>query len=112
MEHSKLKWTRKKAMILHDGISQNEVLYKNYLYNGTLLGKLKLIRNAIKSRFIYNGRGIAFDGAGSWWFGNDFARNCVIFCVDNSSPSYTNIAKNIFLVLGKELLMILMMVLV
>ena len=35
-------------------------------------------------KFIYNGYGIAFDGAGSWSFGNGFARNVVNFAVDNS----------------------------
>ena len=31
------------------------------------------------------GYGIATDGAGSWNFGNDLARNVVIVCVDNST---------------------------
>ena len=34
---------------------------------------------------MYIGYGMAFDGTGSWSFGNDFARNVVIFGVDNSS---------------------------
>ena len=34
-------------------------------------------------------------------FGNDFARNFVIFGVDNSSSSHTNNWKNVFLVLGE-----------
>ena len=41
--------------------------------------------NEIKST--YNGRGIAFDGEGSWSFGNNFAGNIVIFGADNSSSS-------------------------
>ena len=40
--------------------------------------------------------GIAFDGAGSWSFGNDFAKN-----VENSSPSLANNHKNNFLVVGE-----------
>ena len=32
---------------------------------------------------------MVFEGAGSWSFGNDFARNVVIFGVDNSSSSHT-----------------------
>ena len=31
-----------------------------------------------------------FDGAGSGSFGNDFARNVLIFGVDNISSSHTN----------------------
>ena len=38
---------------------------------------------------------------GSWSFGNDFARNVVIFSVDNSSSSHTDNRKNNFLVLGE-----------
>ena len=46
-------------------------------------------------------RGIAFDGEGSWSFGNDFARNVIIFGVDNNSSSHTDNRKNNFLVLGE-----------
>ena len=60
---------------------------------------MKLVRNAIKSKFIYNGWEKEFDGKGSWSFGNDFARNVVIFGVDNSSSSHTDNRKNDFLVL-------------
>ena len=67
-----------------------------------ILGTVKLARNAIKSKFIYNGRGIVFDGKGLWSFGNGFARNDVIFVVDNSSSSYTDNRKNNFLVLGER----------
>ena len=45
--------------------------------------------------------GIAFNGAGSWKFGNDYAKNVVIFCVNDSSSSHTDISKNDFLVLGE-----------
>ena len=48
----------------------------------------------------YNDRGIAFNGEGSWNFGNDFARYVAIFGVDNSSSSYADNGKKIFLVLG------------
>ena len=67
-----------------------------------ILGTVKLARNAIKSKFIYNGRGKVFDGKGLWSFGNGFARNDVIFVVDNSSSSYTDNRKNNFLVLGER----------
>ena len=59
-----------------------------------LFATVKLVKNAQKSKFTYNGRATAFDGEGSWSFGNDFARNVAIFCVGNR--------KNDFLVLGKE----------
>ena len=54
------------------------------------------MRNTIKSKFTYNGRGIAFDGEVSWSFGN-----AVIFGGDNSSASHTNNKKNKFVVLDE-----------
>ena len=45
---------------------------------------------------MYGGYGIAFDGKKEWNFGNDFARNAIIFGVDNSSSFYTDNCKNNF----------------
>ena len=50
---------------------------------------------------MYSDYGIIFDSAGAWRFDNDTARNIVIFGVDNSSSSYVDNHKNIFLVLGE-----------
>ena len=72
----------------------------NFSLKSCLFGTVKLVANAIKSKFSYNGRGIAFDGEGSWSFANDFAKNVVIFSVDYSSSSHSYNKKN-FLVLGK-----------
>ena len=68
----------------------------------SLLGTVKLLpRNTIKSKFTNNGWGIAFDGEGSWSFGNNFARNVVIFCVYYNSSSYNDYQKNKCLVFGE-----------
>ena len=48
------------------------------------MGTVRLTRNADKSEFTYNDWGATFDGEGSLTFGDDFARNVVIFGVDNS----------------------------
>ena len=61
------------------------VILENYLSSTT-----KLVRNAIKSKFTYNGWGIAFDGEGSWSFHDDFARHAVIFGVHNASSSHSD----------------------
>ena len=45
---------------------------------------------------MYNGYGMAINGAGSWSFSNDFPRNVIIFCIDNSSSSHTDNCKNNF----------------
>ena len=60
---------------------------------------VKLIRNAIQSKFIYEGRGIAFDAEFSWSFGNDVTRNVIIYGVDNTFLSHNDNRKNNFLVL-------------
>ena len=43
--------------------SRNPV--NNFTLKNSLFGTVKLVRNAIKSKFTYNGRGIAFDGESS-----------------------------------------------
>ena len=45
---------------------------------------------------------ITFDSAGSGSFGNYFARNVIIFGVDNSSLSHSDNRKNKFLILHKS----------
>ena len=48
---------------------------------------------------MYSSYGIAFDGKGEWSFGNDTAKNVIIFEVDKSSPSHTGNLKNVFLLI-------------
>ena len=61
-----------------------------------LLGLVRLVKNAIKSKFTYNGQGIAFDGEGVWSFDNDYARNVVRFGVDISHHPILIIKEIIF----------------
>ena len=75
----------------------------NFTLKNCLFGTVKFLRYSIKSKFAYNCRGKAFDGEASWSFGNYFARNVVIFGVDNSSSSFTNNRKKTFLVVGEGL---------
>ena len=56
----------------------------NFTLKNCLFHTVKLVRSTIKREFVYNLQGIAFDGEGSWSFGNNFARNVVIFGVDNN----------------------------
>ena len=51
---------------------------------------------------MYRGYGIASDGKGKWNFCNYYAKNVVIFGVDNSSSSHVDNRKNNFIVLGEE----------
>ena len=49
-------------------------------------------------KYVHTDYGIAFDGAGSCSFSNNFTINAVIFGFDNSSLSRANNHKNNFLV--------------
>ena len=68
----------------------------NFTLKHCLFGTVKLVRNTKKCKLTCNGQGIAFDGEGSWSFDNDYARNVVIFGVDNSSSSHTLTKKQFF----------------
>ena len=45
--------------------------------------------------------GVALDRKSVWSFGNDFARNIIIFGLDNNWSSHTQNLKNDFSVLAK-----------
>ena len=66
-----------------------------------MFGATNIVKNNNKEKYFYSGYGIAFDGKGSRSFGNDFARNVIIFGVDDSSSTHTDNLKNDFSILGK-----------
>ena len=66
-----------------------------------MFGATNIVKNSDKGKWVYTGYEIAFDRAGSWSFENKFARNVVIFGVDNSSSYHADNRKNNFLVLGE-----------
>ena len=72
-------------------------LLNNFVFKNCLFGATNIVKNSENS-----GYGKAFDGAGSWSFGNGFVRNIAIFGVDKSLSSHTDNRNNNFLVLGKE----------
>ena len=53
-----------------------------------MFGAATIIKTNDKENYVYSGYGIAFDGKGFLSFGNDDARNVVIFGVDTSSSSH------------------------
>ena len=73
----------------------------NIKFKNCLLGATNIVKNSDKEKYVYSGNGITFDSAGSWSFDNDFARNVIIFGVDNSSSSHADNSKNNFLILGE-----------
>ena len=54
-----------------------------------MFGAINVVKNSVKEKYVYSGSGIAFDEQGSS-FGNDFARNVVIFGTNNSSLSHAS----------------------
>ena len=69
----------------------NNFKFKNCLFRAT-----NIVKNSDKEKNVYCGYGKTFDSAGSWSFDNDFARNVIIFGVDNSSSSHLTISKITF----------------
>ena len=57
--------------------------------------------------FTYSGQGIAFDGKIMWSYDSGFARNVVIFDVDNISLFHNDRQKSNFSVLCKELIKVI-----
>ena len=61
-----------------------------------------IVKNHDINKYVYSGYEITFGTADSWSFGNYFARNAVIFVVDNISSSPPDNRQNNFLMLGEE----------
>ena len=62
----------------------------NFILKNCLFGATNVVKNSDKNKYVYSDYETAFDGAGSSNFGNDFARNAVIFYVDKRSSSHTD----------------------
>ena len=60
----------------------------NFKFKNCLFGATYVIKNSNKEKYVYSGYGITYHSAGSWSFDNGFARNVIIFGVDNSSSSH------------------------
>ena len=74
---------------------------QNVPIKNCLFGATSIAKNSNKEKWVYSAYGIAFDGKGEWSFGNDNAKNVIIFGVDVSSSSHADILNNISLVLGE-----------
>ena len=63
---------------------------RKFTLKNCLSGVNNIGENSDKSKWVYRGYGIVFDGKGGWIFGNDSLKNVVIFGGDNSSSSGTD----------------------
>ena len=84
------------AYIVCDLDTCQNIPLNNFRLKSCLFGATNIAKNNFKKKWMYSGYKIAFDGAGSWSFGYDDARNVVIFGVDNSSSSQDDKCKNSF----------------
>ena len=89
--------------VVYDLDAWSRIPLNNFKLKTSLFGATNIVKNSDKEKWVYCCYGITFDGAGSWNFGNDLARNVVIFGGDNSSSSHADNGKNEFLVLGEGL---------
>ena len=87
--------------ILHEFDTWPEVPLNNFKLKNCLFTATNIVKNSAKEKWSYRVYGIAFDGTGSWNFGNDCAKNVVIFGADNSSNFHVDNCKNNFLVLDE-----------
>ena len=86
--------------IIYDLAAWPENTTNNFKFKNCLFGATNIVKHSDKENYVYSGYGKAFDSVGWWSFDNDFARNVVIFGVNNSSLSHSDKRKNNFLVLG------------
>ena len=66
-----------------------------------MFGTTNIVKNSDNKKWVYSGYGIAFDGGELWNFGGGFARNVIIFGVDNTLSPHAENRKNNCLVLGE-----------
>ena len=64
--------------ILYEFDTCSEVPLNNFKLKNCLFGATNIVKNSDKEKWLYRGYGVTFDGAGSWNFGNDCAKNVVI----------------------------------
>ena len=72
------------AYIVYDLDAWPKILSNNFNLKNCLFGATDIVKNGEKEKRVYSGYGKVFDGAGLWNFGNDNARNVVIFGANNS----------------------------
>ena len=89
------------AYIVYDLNDWPKNPFNNFKLKNCLFGATNIRKNSNKSQWLYTGYTIVFGGGGLWSFGNDFARNVVIFSDHNTLSSHADNHKNNFLVISE-----------
>ena len=76
--------------IVYDLEAWPKILLRDFTLKNCLFGATNVVKHSDKEKYVYSGYGIAFDGQGEGSFDNDYARNIIIFGVDNSSSSHAD----------------------
>ena len=63
--------------IVHEIDNWPRNLLNNFILKNCLFGAVKIARNTVKRKFVYNGYRLVIDGASSWNFRNEF---CLKYC--------------------------------
>ena len=75
---------------------------KNFTLKICLFGATNIVKNSEKEKDVYSDYRISFDGKVERSCGNDYARNVIIFGIDNSSSSHADNLKKFFLILAEN----------
>ena len=75
---------------------------RNFALKNYFFGSTNIAKDNDKEQYVYSSYGITFDRKCPWSFNDDFARNIIIFGVDNSSSSHTDNLENFFLFLSER----------
>ena len=70
---------------------------RNFTLKNCLFGGINIVKDCDKEKYVYG-----VYRKGEWSFGNDYARNFIIFGVDNSSSSHDDNLKYNFFILGER----------
>ena len=63
------------AYIVYDLDNWTKIPFRNVTSKNCLFGATNIAKNSDKSKWMYSGYGIAFDGKGEYKFGNDYVKN-------------------------------------
>ena len=78
------------AYISYDFNNCSKIPLSNLTLKNVLFRATNIVRNIDKSKCVYSSYGTTFDGLRLWIFGNDFARNVLIFGFNNISSSHAD----------------------
>ena len=78
-----------------------KVPLRNFTLKICLFGATNIVKNSDKEKDVHSDYRISFDGKVERRCGNDYARNVIIFGIDNSSSSHADNLKNSFLILAE-----------